>query len=239
MAGARELRILVIGEGTAANCNEHRFAPLPYVSQIGQDGTEKTASDPFEWSDCKGGSIWMPLGEQLHASGFAERIVFMPVTVEKAKLSEWIGQGSAFRKLDAAMKVVRQRGIRFDYILVQHGASDRASTTVTYVNELRGIVNYVHATDPRAKWIFARGTGCPGERAPQLERAQSSYGEQPLSNRFVGPDLGALPRELASAGCVLSEVGQRQVASMWAKAIQTAEVNSERYRKEALLYYFQ
>ena len=63
MAGARNLHILVIGEGSAANCNEHQFATLPYVAQIGLDGSEKPAADPFEWSDCEGGSIWLPLGE--------------------------------------------------------------------------------------------------------------------------------------------------------------------------------
>lgn len=239
MAGARNLHILVIGEGSAANCNEHQFATLPYVAQIGLDGSEKPAADPFEWSDCEGGSIWLPLGEQLYASGMAERVVFMPVTVEKAKLADWLGQGSAFRKLHTAMQVVRQRGIRFDYVLVQLGASDHTSSTGAYFNRLRAIVSNVHTVDSRAKLIFARGTGCPGDHAPQIVRAQTSYAEQPLSNRFIGPDLGALSPGLFSHGCVLSEAGQRQLAIMWAKAIRTAEVDSERYRKEALLYYFQ
>jgi len=239
MAGAKNLYILVIGEGTAANCNDFKFGALPYVMQIGISGAEITAEDPFEWSECKGGSFWIPLGEQLHIRGLGQRIVFMPVTVEKAKLAEWMGQGKASRKLGEAMKVVTQRGIHFDYVLIQQGASDRESKITSYFNDLQSLVNYVRVIAPRAKWIFSRGAVCLAERSLKIERAQTIYGRQPLANHFVGPFLATLPRSVILKNCMLNRVGQLQMAYMWANAIRAAEADSERYRKEALLYYFQ
>lgn len=239
MASAADLHVLVIGEGAVANCNERRFDAPAYVSQIGLDGTEAPGGDPFVWSDCKGGSIWPLVGEQLHASGFAQRIVFMPVTMEKASLADWSGSGRASSKLKQAMAVVRQRGIRFDYVLVQPGISDSTNSADQYFNSLRNLVTYASKNEMQAKWVIAKGVGCPGQTTPQLERAQAIYAKQPLSNRFSGPDFSQLPRSLASAGCMLNEEGQRQAARMWAASIRGAAATSAKYRKEALLYYFQ
>lgn len=239
VVGARNLYILVIGEGAAANCNDIKFSSASYVMQIGIGGAEKAAEDPFEWSECNGGSFWIPLGEQLHSQGLAQRIVFMPVTVEKAKVADWLGQGDASRKLGEAIKVARQRDIRFDYVLVQQGSSDRESKITSYFNDLQSLVNYVRVIAPRAKWIFARGTACRAERSLQIERVQTIYGQQPLANHFVGPVLAELPENGISKNCMLNRVGQLQMAYMWANAIHAVETDSERYRKEALLYYFQ
>lgn len=238
IAGAKELHLLVIGEGAAANCNEHRFAALPYIQQIGRDGAEKPAVDPLEWSSCAGGSIWMPLAQQLHNSGFAEKIVLMPVTVEKAGVSDWLKEGKASQKLNQALRIAQQRNIRFDYILVQQGRSDVHNSGKDYFTGMRKLVSHVMPAARQAKWIISQGTGCAGERAPEIESAQMMYANQPLSNRFPGAALGTLSQNFDNNTCTFNEAGQVKAAELWMAAIHNAAHNNEKYRKEALLYYF-
>jgi hypothetical protein len=238
ITGAQDLHLLVIGEGAAANCNEHRSAALPYVQQIGVDGVEKPAADPLEWSSCTGGSIWMPLARQLHDSGFAKKIVLLPVTLEKAKISDWLKESKASQKLNRALRIAQQRNIRFDYVLVQQGHSDADSNAKDYFTGMRNLVSYVMPTARQAKWIFSQGTGCAGEQALEIERAQMMYAHQPLSNRFLGAALGTLARDSDKNTCTFNESGQVKAAELWMAAIRKAATSSEKYRKEALLYYF-
>jgi hypothetical protein len=237
-ASAKDVYILVVGEGTAANCNEYAFGPRPGVAQIGKDGIIKSAQDPFEWSDCSGGSSWVLLGDKLIASGIASRVVFMPIAVARAKARDWLPGGAAFGKLTSALDVAKRNKVTFDYALWQQGYSDVGLSSNEYYYSIRDALAYISVRVKIGKWIIARGTGCPGVAAKEIVHGQLMIAGRPLYSRFVGPDATRLLPSDGWEECGLNRAGQGKMASLWFDSMRAAAEADMKYQKESLLYYF-
>jgi hypothetical protein len=235
---ARDLHILVIGERSAANCNEHRFGAVPNVYQMAEDGRIKPANDPLDWADCSGGSIWVPLGQRLVKAGLAERVVFLSVGLSQAGIVDWLPGGRASSKLAAAIDISKRTSIRFDYVLFQPGSSDAQYGTSHYIDELKSLIRYVAKHATVGAWVFAKGLSCPGIRQAEIEKAQESIGRTPLYNRFEGPDTTVLETKYGFGECGLNRAGQHHMAAIWAKALLDVEKLKRKVEKETLLYYF-
>jgi hypothetical protein len=237
-AQARELKILVLGEGAAANCNEYLFKAVPHVFQFDSNGNETPASDPLTWAGCSGGSVWVPVGMQLVRDGVADRVIFLPLALPVASVRDWLPGGKAFGELKSAVDLAKRKEIRFDYVFWQQGYSDNRYNSTHYFNDLRLLMRYVTTNLSVGGWLVAKGTGCPGVSTPDLVSAQDRMARMPIYRRFPGPDTTRLDPETRFGSCGLNESGQAQLATMWVKALIEAERNKELYQKEALLNYF-
>lgn len=237
-AHARDIHILVIGGGTASNCNAHAFGEARGVYQIGLSGSEKPARDPFELADCKGGSIWVPLGQKMVETGMADRVIFMPVGVAGARARDWQAGGRAYGKLLSVMSTAKARNIKFDYAFWQEGSADIGADPAQYANDLNKAVKAISINMNVGKWIIAQGAGCGDKRGGAINAAQLHYSRSPLFNRFPGPDMSGLDSTYRSDGCYFNELGQRELAQLWFRSIVAADSASLKYQKESFLYYF-
>jgi hypothetical protein len=237
-AQARDLNFLILGEGSAANCNEHRFSPAPNVFQLKIDGKLELATDPPAGAGCSGGSFWIPFGQGLIDAKLAKRVTFLSIAAPKASIVDWLQGGKEAEELKAAMALAVRDNVHFDYVLWQQGYSDGNSRSGYYYSNLLTLIRYVRSKVKVGGWIIAKGAGCPGVVREGVENAQERMGRLPLFNRFAGPDTSALDRSYGFGECGLNLAGQTHMAAMWVQAVSRAEKDAVRFQKEALLYYF-
>jgi hypothetical protein len=237
-ADARNMNILVLGEGASANCNVRLYGEEPNVFQIGRNGMKRPARDPLDWADCSGGSIWIPVGRQIVEARFADQVAFMSLGMEKSQVRDWVKGGRAFARLESALQVAKAKNIKFDYVFWYQGMSDGVLRQQDYgfglVKVIRGLIPVV----PGARWLIAQSAGCGNAINKDIFAAQRKVSANPLFNRFPGPDVSLLHNSSLSDQCTLREDGQEIMAKQWFRSLVKAEEISRKYEKESLLHYF-
>ena len=236
-ASARDIYVLVLGDQSAGNCHARAYGSIPGVFLLGSDGRERLAADPLEWSDCKGGSIWLPLAARLKSQPGVDKVVLMPIAVRDAKMAQWI-EGVAVSRLDAGLAVAQARGIKFDYVLWQHGLTDENAPANMYLNQMRTLIKSTTSKVKLDKWLIAQSGACFGNPQKGIDAARSRLSQQNLLNRFPGPSDAGLGSAEQMADCSLSELGQERMAQRWFESIKRADSLSTRRQKETLVYYF-
>ena len=216
-----ELRILVIGQSIASNCNEHVYTAVDNVFQISKDGSIKAASDPFEWADCKQGSIWIPLGKKIIEAGLARKVTFMPIGVSGSKVEDWQEGGPAFGKLNSAIGLIQAQGINFDLAFWHQGSSNAGMDRASYMWRLGSVIDYVNSKVKINRWLIAAHSRCWGVYDQNIESAQLTIGNAPDLNRFLGPNNNLLGDEYRTDTCHLNEKGQEKMASMWVESVRS------------------
>lgn len=235
---AREIYILVVGQSISSNCNQHVFKSSPGIYQIGINGVEKHAADPFDWADCDQGSMWIPLGERMIQSGFANKVTFMPIGVGGTSVRDWMPNGRAFDKLMDAIKVINKKQVKFDYALWHQGSSDIGQQSIKYRNQLAKVLKFISLNVPIEKWIVAQHTKCGHAFDAKISEQQRVVGSNYIYRRFLGPDTDSLGDEYRYDGCHLNKKGQEEMAKLWFKSILEADRINIFVQKETLLYYF-
>lgn len=235
---AREIYILVIGQSISSNSNQHIFKSVPGVYQIGMDGVEKYAVDPFDWADGDQGSMWIPLGERMIQSGFATKVTFMPIGVAGTSVQDWMPNGTAFNKLMAAINVIKKNQINFDYALWHQGSSDVGRQPIKYLIQLKKVLRFISLNVSIDKWIVAQHSKCGKALDVKISEQQRVVGRAYVYRRFLGPDTNSLGDEYRYDGCHLNKKGQEEMAKLWFESILEANRIDSLVQKEALLYYF-
>jgi hypothetical protein len=235
---AREIYILVVGQSISSNCNQHVYNASQGLYQIGIDGNEKLAADPFDWADCDQGSMWIPLGERLVQSGFASKVTFMPIGVAGTSVGDWKPGGRAFHKLMSAIKVISKARAKFDYALWHQGSSDVGENPIKYRDQLAGVLKFITLNVPIDKWVIAQHTKCGQAFDSKINKQQKVVGSNFYYRRFLGPDTDSLGDEYRYDGCHLNKKGQEKMAKLWFESILEADRVSDSIQKETLLYYF-
>jgi len=218
-----EIRILVLGQSIASNCNEKMFGPSPNVFQVDSSGGVKAASDPFDWADCKQGSMWMPLGKQLIDAGIASKVTFMPIGVGATTVADWQQGGRAFAKLNSAIDVVKRNNIQFDYAFWHQGSSDAGLKREVYASRLTGVLAYVSKNVKISSWLIALHSRCNGIWDREIEAAQLSISTLPGDRIFVGANNNSLDETYRFDSCHLNVKGQDAMANLWLEAIKNAK----------------
>lgn len=236
-AGARNIHLLILGDQSAANCHAHSYGPISGIFLLGEDGREYPAADPLEWSDCKNGSIWMPLATRLKRQKGVDKVLILPISINGVHSKDWL-EGAAVGRLNNALATAKSHHIGFDYALWQQGAADASTPSLRYMNEMRKTIKTVTLTVRVDKWLIAQDGACFGQRLDEIIKAQSQLAEQVMLNRFPGASIANLSPEERSSVCSLTRLGQEVMAQRWFDAIQRTDVKSRRYQKESLVYFF-
>lgn len=235
---AREIYILVVGQSISSNCNEYMYKNFPGVYQIGLDGNERPAADPFEWADCSQGSMWMPLGEHLIRSGFAKKVVFMPIGVGGASVQDWLPNGRAYDKLLRVIEVANKKQVNFDYALWHQGSSDIGRQPIKYRNQLKDVLRFISLNVHIDRWIISQHSKCGKAFDAKIANQQRVVGTSFFYRRFLGPDTNNLGDEYRHDGCHLNKKGQEEMAKLWLQSILEAKRVDDLVQKETLIYYF-
>lgn len=237
IAAAKDVHILVLGDQSAANCNAKSYGAVPGVFILDHDGNERPAADPLDWSDCKGGSIWMPMASYLKRHSDIDRVVLMPVAVVNARAKDWT-DGQASLRLQTALAVAKKRGITFDYALWQQGFADEATQGADYYNQMRTAIKSTSVAVAIDKWLIAQTPGCSGKQLDEILEAQAKFAKPTILNHFPGATNAGLATGMQSENCSLNEAGQETMARRWEQAIRQADSSFARSQKETLIYLF-
>lgn len=220
----KELHILAIGQSISSNCNQTVYGPVDNVFQVAKDGGLKPARDPFEWADCTQGSMWMPLGKRIIDNGLAQKVVFMPIGVGGTSVRDWQSGGKAFAKLNSALDLVKQQGLKFDAVLWHQGTADHGMPSGEYTDRLLSVISYVNNRITTGRWLIGVHSRCWGNYDPQIEAAQRSVGSATSAGRFPGANSNLLGNAYRFDECHLNQAGQEEMATMWLEAIRNARV---------------
>jgi hypothetical protein len=219
-----ELHILVLGQSVSSNCNEKIYPASPNVFQVSLAGDIKTASDPFEWADCKAGSMWMPLGRMLIESGMASKVVFMPIGIGSTTVADWMQGGRSFSKLNNAIDVIKQRNLQFDYAFWHQGTSDFGQTGAeVYSSRLSSVISYVNRNVTIKNWLIAVHSRCYGTYDRQIESGQLAVAAALGDNIFVGANNNSLDNSYRFDTCHLNAQGQEAMAKLWLESMKSAK----------------
>lgn len=220
----KELYILVIGQSISSNCNQTVYAPVDNVLQVALDGSLKPARDPFEWADCKQGSMWMPLGKRIIDSGMTKKVVFMPIGVGGTSVRDWQSGGKASAKLNSALDLIKQQGLKFDAVFWHQGTADHGMTSGEYSDRLLSVISYVNSKITTGRWLIGVHSRCWGNYDPQIEAAQRLVGSATSAGRFPGANSNLLGNAYRFDECHLNQAGQEEMATMWLEALRNARV---------------
>jgi hypothetical protein len=215
------LKILIIGQSLSSNCNEFKFSAVTGINQVSLDGRLKPAADPFDWSDCKSGSMWMPLGDLLIKDGMLEEVVFMPIGIGGTKVSDWLPGGRAYPKLTNAMAIINNNSIKFDLVFWHQGSADNGNDPIQYEADLYKLIEYVNSKIGTGKWLIAQHSRCGSRFDPNIVAAQKRVADHPEKGLYPGPDTNILGPQYRFDGCHLNYEGQTEMARMWLKSIKS------------------
>lgn len=216
------LNILVIGQSISSNCNQFTYGPFANVMQIAKDGSVKAAQDPFEWADCSKGSMWMPLGRDIVEAGVAKQVTFMPIGVAGSKVADWQTGGPDFGKLNDAINLIKINRITFDFAIWHQGSADFGMARTEYASRLLSVIAYVNQNITVKRWLIGIHSRCWGTYDTEIEAAQRSVADAPLSNRYLGANTNTLGDDFRFDQCHLTQQGQEQAAALWLDAIRNA-----------------
>jgi hypothetical protein len=232
-ASARDIHILVVGDQSAGNCHVNLYQSVPGVFQLDVKGEERLAADPLDWSDCRGGSVWMPLANLIKQQPGVTKVVLMPVAVTNAKPEDWTN-GVAAAKLSAALNVAKAHGIRFDYALWQQDITSQGASDAQELRQLLAVIKSATIRVKIDKWVIADSTT---SGAPSGE-GKGKFKEDVVRRRYRGPTYEGLSEVERLANHQLTAAGQNLMAQRWFDALQRADKMTTYYQKESLLYFF-
>jgi hypothetical protein len=236
LASARDIYVLVVGDQSAANCHSRMYGPVEGVYLLGEDGKERQAADPLTWSDCRAGSIWMPVAARLKQQPGVDKVVLLPVAVNGATAEDF-NIGAAAARLSAALTAAKLRHIRFDYALWQQSMPDRSTPGNLYMNQMRKVIKSASLKITIDRWLVG-SEGCSDTPLSDVARAQVKLAKQVLLNRFPGPIDVRLDSHAQLPDCRLTAVGQETMARYWFNAIRRADQLDRHYEHEALISLF-
>lgn len=217
-----EIRILVLGQSISSNCNEKIYGPVDNVFQVVRNGEVRVASDPFEWADCKQGSMWMPLGKKIIEGNVARKVVFMPIGIAATKVADWQAGGRAFEKLNSALDLIKKNNIEFNLVIWHQGSSDIGGDPVAYKNKLSSLIDYINTKIKVERWLIGVHSRCYGAYDRNIEAAQISVGNMNNLKRYLGANNNLLDDAYRFDNCHLNERGQEKMAEMWLDSIKLA-----------------
>ncbi|QWL59276.1 hypothetical protein HQ400_14300 [Aeromonas jandaei] len=235
---AKQISILIIGQSISANCNEYIFGERDGIYQYDKEGKIIKARDPFIWADCKGGSMWMPLGDKIIKSHIASSVIFMPIGVGGTKVSDWLEGGETYKKLELALNLIRKKHIKFDYIFWHQGTSDIGTDPALYKKNFLRLTKIVKQAIPdNTPWLIARHSMCSGNFDQKIEAIQTDIA---IGSPFFheGPNNNILDEKYRFDNCHLNKLGQEKMADMWLESLKNSIKKRTSIERETLIHLF-
>lgn len=201
---ARDMYILAVQESSVAMCEGKYFNEIGGIYEIYRDEGEISVEMRSVKDTCKNMGVIIPLGQEILSAGMAKRVFFMLINTIGSSDGRVIDD-EVSGKLKSAIELANSNKIKFDFALWQ-GVLMGNNPNSKYIREVQGAVKSISLNAKVEKWVIGlsaychRPAGTPG----------ISTRQDPLINRFPGPDIGALASEYRSDQCGLNDLGQKK-----------------------------
>ena len=202
---------LVLGNGTAANSGEIRYACDREVYSFDFMRVRcSQASDPLPGASGNGGSIWSRLGDQLIGRGLLERVLFVPLAFAGSKVADWIPGGSRHRRTALALSRLRKElaspMLPFCAVLWHPGEASALSPSA-YRLHCHDIISDMRANGVFAPVFIARANE---NRTGTRQEKQIIQGDAAVGI-FAGPNIDAI----GSSTRERTHLNLDRAASLW------------------------
>lgn len=167
--------IFIFGQSNSANHVGMRHANNSITISNYFQGKCYVAQDPLLGATGWGGGIGIPLANELLRREFAKRIILVPLGVGEATVGKWADEKNLGRRLNNALRELKDLNIRVGWYLYIQGESDTNTDISTYRNSLEKIAGFIRAQYPTAKLGISNTSYCFGQSNPAVIKAQNEF----------------------------------------------------------------
>jgi hypothetical protein len=180
------------------------------------------AEDPLLGATGIGGSVWMPVAQEILESKWAKRVLLVPLAVSNSSITQWGPGAMLSQRLLGTLEGLGHHGLTPHALLWHHGETDARGNRSDefYGKRFMEMVDHLRRNGTVAPIFVARATICNSVPHSPVRRAQlgvtnSRHGILP------GPDTDTLDRIWDRRdGCHFSAEGNRKHARLWVKALE-------------------
>ena len=236
---SREVHVLVLEDllssenNVMMKCKELDANHMPRV-KIGLNDVETKNFVNINGSSCEQKKFLLHLGEKMIRAGMAERVDFTSIGTQGKTINKWSVNGIAYQDFKSAIKFSNAEKIHFEYVLWTGKFIDTDFFVENYQETINKDLKIVKLNSKTKKFIISPSVKCGNVD----KKNKVVYRWDGIFNRFPGPDLNSIGNDYFSEKCHINELGVEKLAELWLKSMQKADIKSENYQKESLLYYF-
>jgi len=211
--------LFAFGQSNSANSDEHLYSNSDARIINYFEGHCYVASDPMLGATSFDGSVWIPMAQQLIATGNYDNIILITAGYGGSAIQDWVTNGIlspryAERLLDATSHY------QITGFLWHQGESNVGTNPSDYTSWLNQVINQAFTVAPSAKFYVSVATFCQGRSDANIENAQRSIVNG--TNILAGPDTDAdVPMSMrrSTDHCHLNQLGQETAATLWFNAL--------------------
>lgn len=154
------------------------------------------------------------------------QVVFVPMAVSGASVSDWKSGGAYNNRLTAAATMISAKGLSVTFVMWQQGVTDAINgmSQSTYQTDLRAVISYWrgltgHSSD---RWMIAQDTinGAGNSTSSAIRAAQAAVAGD--ANNALGPDADTLGFSTYTDGLHYNTTGNDAIAGLWDTRIRAA-----------------
>jgi hypothetical protein len=168
-------------------------------------------------------SPWIRTANLLLEKNLRERILLVPLLVERSDIAAWRPDtGSIGARLNALVDAINALKLPVDAIIWQHGQGNDATLKEPqdYVDTIKSVLQTMRTKGITAPMIVAPTGNCPGSQEGAVRAAQTLI-IQSLPGVIAGPRLGNFGAEYFHPdGCALNQLGLERYAQAWAELLR-------------------
>jgi hypothetical protein len=206
--------IIGFGQSNSANHGGHRFVATKKKIYNFFNGRCYVASDPLLGATGRGGSVWIPLAEQLPSN----RIVYATFGVGGTKLSQWLSDDSFIALFRQNVLELKKFYPDPDLAIWIQGESDKDTPKAVYEDLLRNWIGELRKELPTTRIAISGTSYCNGSGNKEITGVQEK-----LSDELGLTYLGATDRLTESShrydDCHFSERGLMALSHLLAKGL--------------------
>ncbi|MEB3273047.1 MAG: sialate O-acetylesterase [Prochlorothrix sp.] len=211
---------LILGQSNAANYGETRHRSRPGVWSF-HNGTLIPAADPLPGADGDGGSVWTRLGDRLLASGFYNRVIWVPLARGGSAIAQWVPGGDLYDRIPPTIAQLHQANLGPTHVLWHQGEADAYTWNTPpalYQQRFRQLVQALRAMGITAPIYLCLATRFQElDRHEPLRRAQRELTQDP--GVYRGPDTDMLGSDYRYDGAHFSTAGLDRFADLWLEVL--------------------
>ncbi len=215
--GPRTLVLATFGQSNSANSGAGRFGSAPGIYNFSLfDGRCFEAQDPLLGAGGDGGSVWIPLAQQIIESDLAANVIIAPIGLGGTRVEDWAPGGMLSGRFNKLSESLSRAGLRVSAILWHQGESDRGTGAEAYRASFLSLVHGIRRSGIAAPIYVARATRCGDLVNLEINAAQRELGlgYAALGLRS-GPDTDTLAGPIWRDGCHFTQAGLVRHAGMW------------------------
>ncbi|WP_286272861.1 sialate O-acetylesterase [Thalassotalea hakodatensis] len=221
----RAMVLLAFGQSNSGNHGDYLHKPVDGIYNLNPfDGLCYQAQDLLLGATGEQGSVWMPLAEQLIASGRTDKVLIVPFGVGGSSIERWTLTGDLSGRIKRSIDVLTKQNIKATHIVWHQGETDadKGTTSEEYIDMFGEVVEQLGPLGENIPIYTAVATRCWGNPNKIISTAQQQL-PQVYSNVFSGANSDSLGNDLRYDNCHFNQQGLAEHAALWFDALYAHE----------------